>query len=378
MPFHLLDTTMFYARHGGGVKRYLFCKHAWCLRHHIQHTIVVPGKRSAQTQDDVVTIASPQIPFSGGYHFPLNLPAFAKIIEARSPDIIEAGDPYQLAWLSRAIAHKRHIPITAFYHSNLARLVALRLGQSFAPLARRYIKALYSGFDLVLAPSQTLVEELKNLGIGSAVHQPLGVDAESFSPQKKQDDIRKQLCLPPNVKILVYAGRFSKEKNIPVLLETMRLLGSNYHLLLIGSGMRIPELANVTHIRYLANSEALARILASCDALLHAGDQETFGLIILEAMACALPVIGIQKGGVAELVDERSGFLVQEAYAPLLAEAVCCLFSKDWQSMGRQGRQKVLEQYQWHHVLSLLMHKYAALLGVASVTREQPKLHIAN
>jgi len=162
-------------------------------------------------------------------------------------------------------------------------------------------------------------------------------------------------------------------KNIPVLLETMRLLGNNYHLLLIGSGMRIPKLANVTHIRYLANSEALARILASCDALLHAGDQETFGLIILEAMACALPVIGVQKGGVAELVDERCGVLVQEACAPLLADAVCCLFSKDWQFMGRQGRQKVLEQYQWHHILSLLMQKYASLVGVAWVTSEQPK-----
>lgn len=375
MPFHLLDITMFYARHGGGVKRYLFCKRDWCLRHGISHTILVPGRKTACTQN-IMTIASPLIPFSGGYRFPVNMLRFTKAIKELKPDILEVGDPYQLAWLSQSVSKRGNLPIAAFYHSDLPKLAALRLGKHFESLGRHYVKKLYSGFDLVLAPSQRMVDELENIGIRHVVHQPLGVDVELFHPQKKQD-IRKQLGLSPEVKLLVYAGRFSKEKNIPVLLETIGLLGNDYHLLLIGSGMRIPKLANVTHLRYLASSEALAKMLASCDALIHAGDQETFGLIVLEAMACGLPVIGIRQGGVMELVDEHCGLLVEQAKATILAEAVRMLFSEDWARLGQYGREKVLKRYQWNHVLSLLMQKYASLLGVVLTLDEQPHLHLA-
>ena len=147
--------------------------------------------------------------------------------------------------------------------------------------------------------------------------------------------------------------------------------------MLIGSGMRIPKLANVTHVRYLTSSEALAKMLASCDALIHAGDQETFGLVVLEAMACGLPIIGIRQGGVVELVDEHCGLLVEKPKATLLAEAVRMLFSEDWARFGQYGREKVLKNYQWNHVLSLLMQKYASLLGVALMLDEQPHLHLA-
>ncbi len=375
MPFHLLDITMFYARHGGGVKRYLFCKRDWCLSHGISHTILVPGRKTACTQN-IMTIASPLIPFSGGYRFPVNMMRFAKAIEQLKPDILEVGDPYQLAWISQSVSKRSNLPIAAFYHSDLPKLAALRLGKHFESLGRHYVKKLYSGFDLVLAPSQRMVDELESIGIRHVAHQPLGVDVELFQPQKKQD-IHKRLGLSPEVKLLVYAGRFSKEKNIPALLETIGLLGNHYHLLLIGSGMRIPKLANVTHVRYLTSSEALAKMLASCDALIHAGDQETFGLVVLEAMACGLPIIGIRQGGVVELVDEHCGLLVEKPKASLLAEAVRMLFSEDWARFGQYGREKVLKNYQWNHALSILMQKYASLLGVALTLDEQPHLHLA-
>ena len=93
---------------------------------------------------------------------------------------------------------------------------------------------LYERFDVVFAPSRLMCSYLNSLGVRHAIHQPLGVDAEIFCPQRRTLDLRKKLGLARDTRLLVYAGRFAGEKNVPILLQAFAQLGRPYHLLLIG------------------------------------------------------------------------------------------------------------------------------------------------
>jgi alpha-1,6-mannosyltransferase len=116
--------------------------------------------------------------------------------------------------------------------------------------------------------------------------QPLGVDLQTFHPGARDKGLRAELGIAEDTRLLIFAGRGSKEKNLPVLLKCMQRLGPRYHLLLVGSSMPAVVPDNVSVIDGFCPAATVARLMASADALMHAGDQETFGLVILEAMAC--------------------------------------------------------------------------------------------
>ncbi|MEO5573936.1 MAG: glycosyltransferase family 1 protein [Gammaproteobacteria bacterium] len=362
---HLLDMTLFYAPQSGGVKRYLTAKHAWLQGHaHVTHTLLVPGEiNSPRRRSSVVTMRSPILPFAQGYRLPVNLRDWRHAVRELKPDLIEAGDPYHLAWLALREGQRLGVPTVGFYHSDLPRLLAARLGITAERYAQAYVKQLYSHFDRVLAPSRVLVERLHNLGVSNVHHQALGVDTRLFHPDLKDNSLRQRLGLPPATRLLIYAGRFSREKNLPVLLKAMALVGREYHLLLVGGGHKLPAQANVTVWPYRADTQELARLIASCDALVHPGDLETFGLVVLEALACGLPVIGMAAGGVAELVDATVGLLVPPRNPSALAEAISGLYQLDMHQLGLNARRKVEDHYSWDEIMPQLLGHYAGLLG---------------
>jgi len=111
------------------------------------------------------------------------------------------------------------------------------------------------------------------------------------------------------------------------------------------------------------DQRALAAVLAGCDLLVHPGDCETFGLIVLEAMACGLPVVATSGGGVAELVDDETGILAHPNDVDSLAGAIEAIYTRDMAGMGAQARRKAQEQYDWRQVFPQLMHRYGSLLA---------------
>jgi alpha-1,6-mannosyltransferase len=286
-------------------------------------------------------------------------------LHSLEPDLIEVGDPYQLAWAALKVGRARDVPVIGFYHSDLIRLIGSRLGGWMAPGVGRYVANLYKRFDLVLAPSQTMVESLRAHGVERVAMQALGVNTQLFHPRYRDPNLRLRLGLSDDTRLLVFAGRFAREKNIPVLLEAMERLGPRYQLLLVGSGGRLRLPANVRRYPYIGSGEALARLMASCDAFVHAGDKETFGLVILEAMACGVPVVGVAAGGVGELVDETVGMPVARSDPKLLAEAVAGLFERDVWQLGQRCRERVEAGYGWDQVLKTLLDSYQLLTGSA-------------
>jgi alpha-1,6-mannosyltransferase len=119
----------------------------------------------------------------------------------------------------------------------------------------------------------------------------------------------------------------------------------------------------VTHIPFQHDQRQLARLLASCDVLVHPGDRETFGLIVLEAMACGLPVVATNKGGVAELVDAETGILAEPNDVASLAGAIEAIYQRDMARMGQAARRKAVERYDWNEILPQVVGRYEALVG---------------
>jgi alpha-1,6-mannosyltransferase len=360
---HLVDATMFWSATGGGVRRYLLAKHAWLARHTAwQHTIAAP----VVDQPGMAALPSVSLPGSGGgYRLPIRRRALAQTLESLQPDLIEAGDPYRLAWASLDAAHARHIPAVAFCHSNLELLAATLAGPRLARVAmrtaRRYVRRLYSHFDLVLAPSEVMRLRLLDCGLDRVACQPLGVDTQVFHPARSSAMWRNQLGLSPATRLLVYAGRFASEKHLDVLVEAVRKLGAPYVLLAIGTGPMPPSGDRVLVRPYESDPMALARMLASADVFVHAGDQETFGLAVLEAMACGTPVVARAAEGLAELVDDNVGAAVQDDLPQSYVDAISNLFMHDRNGASRRARERA-EAYDWNQLLPILLTHYRQLL----------------
>ena len=172
-----------------------------------------------------------------------------------------------------------------------------------------------------------------------------------------------ELGLADTTRLLVFAGRGSREKNLPVLLDCMRRLGKHYHLLLVGSHMPTHVPANVTIINHFCPATQVARLLASADALLHAGDQETFGLVILEAMASGIPVVAVAAGAFTEIVEPGYGRLCTPNDGQAMARAVRELFDAGASALGQQARRHAEQHYAWDSVVSGLLAHYRAVLG---------------
>ena len=150
----------------------------------------------------------------------------------------------------------------------------------------------------------------------------------------------------------------------------MRLLGPRYHLLLIGGDQVMPRAPNVTALGYQQDNHQLARLLASSDVFVHAGVQETFGLVVLEAMACGLPVVAARAGALPELVDDSVGATFEPRDPEDLALMVSAQFERDRDAAGRAARKRA-EAHGWDTTFTRLMARYSPLMTQPAMLERQ-------
>ncbi|GCB02517.1 glycosyltransferase family 1 protein [Ralstonia sp. SET104] len=372
---HLADVTMFWAAESGGVKRYLRAKHDFLRSTQWRHTLVVPGTADDATNEIAVVPGVP-LPLSHGYRIPLRAGPAVRALCALSPDLIEAGDPYRLSWAAVHAGARLQVPVAAFYHSDLPAFFR-RLGGPPAELAAAaYARKLYPHFDTVFVPSRYIAQKVAELGVQRIELQPLGVDTRLFHPARRSLRWREQLDLPRDARVLLYVGRYAPEKNLHVLCDAVDKLNDGSVLVTIGSGPVPPSAPRGKHVRALAyegDAHHLAAAMASADVFVHAGDQETFGLVALEAMASGVPVVTCAAGGLSELVNERVGYAVPRCRADDFAQALQAMRQRDPVALAHAARRHAM-QYDWRAVLPQLLQRYLALLGrQAGTAAETPQ-----
>lgn len=370
-PTRLVDTTMLYAPQSGGVKRYLLAKRDWVAanRPRLRHNLVLPGRKDAHDGQGLWSIYTAPLPFGKGYRWPVSKVAWMERLIRRRPTLIEAGDPYTPGLAALRAGETLGVPVVGFCHTDLPALAALHLGEwAEEPVRRRWAR-IYSQFDAVLAPSRFVAERLQEAGVEAAQALTLGVDTGLFRPELADPaGLRARLGLPADHRLLVFAGRPAREKRIDVMVEAVEKLDRGTTLLLVGAGEAAPPSDRVIGLPYLQDPGALARLLASCNGFLHANPDEPLGLIVLEAMACGLPVVGVRSGGVAETVDSEVGELAEASEPAALAEAVDALFRRDLGDLSRRARARAVARHSWPAVFENLMAVYAGLTGDANFT----------
>jgi alpha-1,6-mannosyltransferase len=375
----LVDTTMLYAPRSGGVKRYLLSKKAWieANRPGVSHSLIVPGARHKAGADGVVRLRATKLPFGDGYRWPTSVKRWSAWVAAMKPSIIEAGDPYTPGQGALEAGQRVGCPVVGFCHSDPAGLAALHFGEwAKKPVEKRWAR-LFSQFDRVVSPSRFIARRLEEAGVDNIVIRPLGVEIDTFRPERRDRQwLLDRLGLDQDARLLCFAGRPAKEKNVDVLIEAVQKLGAPYHLVLVGAGSGMPDEDRVISLPYETDPRAVAKIIASGDAFVQANDKEPFGLSVLEAMACGRPVVGVNAGGVAETVDDTVGQLAARAEAADYAEAVEALFARDIEAIGRAAREKAVSQFAWNRVFEDLCAVYGQLTGEAAFMTPDAELQL--
>lgn len=371
---HVLDTTMLYSPSGGGVVRYLLAKRRWLTRHtSVRHSLLVPGERGGRGLHGETFIACRAM-LGRRPRVPLDIRSWSRAIAEHRPDIVEIGDPGPIALAAFRARREAGMPVIAFCHTDLERDARARYGIVAARTVKTYARRVFTNADRVLTPSDYMRRRLDDWGVRDVAVCPLGVDAEVFHPSRRACELRAMLGLAPATRLCVYAGRFAPAKNLPLLVDAFRLLGRPYHLLLIGDGPCLPPLpSNVTVMPFQADPKRLAALVGGADAFVQAGERESFGLAVIEAMACGVPIVAVADGAAPELVTPDCGVLVRAGSAGRFADAVAALYDSDRETMGANARVRAERHFGWERVFRSLLQQYAAVVrgSAALAVREQ-------
>jgi alpha-1,6-mannosyltransferase len=379
--------TQSYAPTGGGVRTMLHAAHEWYrARGDGAHVLIVPGAADEVRRDGniaVHTVASPLVPGSSTYRLLLRSPHVLRLLRAEMPDVVEVHCAYNLPWT--AMLHRRRCGgiVSGIYMTDLP--VAYvetplrpRLGSRPARAARRiveqYVRTLYRRCDVAVAISPTMRDRLIALGVEHAQCVPLGVDLDTFHPSRRDDALRERLGVAPGELLLVYAGRLDSEKRPDVVLEAFARLPRSFGavLALIGDGPlserlleRGREIGRVHVLPFEQDRAALARLLASADVYVSAMAHETFGLSVVEAQACCLPVLGVRAGAMVDRVPELPqpiGLLVEPDSPQALADGILHTPRDEWRRMGQRGRDHVAAEFSWSRTFETLEDLYRTAL----------------
>ncbi|HVB30792.1 MAG TPA: glycosyltransferase [Gemmatimonadaceae bacterium] len=378
----VLDITEFFGETSGGVRTYLFEKAKYVEAHpELRHVVVVPGRRDAITETRGMRcyrLGGPRVPTQAPYRFMLATRSTRRIVEHERPDVIEVGSIGLVPWLLRQATRGTEVPLVAFYHSHLPRMIApspehaaphRRLAEQ---LAWRYLRALDRQFATTIVASDFVARELAAAGIDRTTRVPLGVDLALFNPALRARGAwtRRMAGLSTRPMVL-YVGRLARDKELETLIDGWRVAESRMdaELVIVGNGPRAGALrarARGLRVRWLphvASRTRLAHLMAAADLCVAPSSVETFGLAALEALASGVPVMCADRGGVAEMVQRSgSGAAFATASPDSVAETLRALLQQNLPALGLRGRAYAEREHDWQAVLARLFIVYGGLV----------------
>jgi glycosyltransferase involved in cell wall biosynthesis/predicted metal-dependent phosphoesterase TrpH len=279
------------------------------------HEIEVIGT-DANVDRRLPAVSEIELPFYAGLK--LGVPSVFAVAEAlteRRYDLVHVCAPGPAGIVAALIARVMGLPVTGSYHTELQLYARMRSSdERVEQIVRALLANFYARCRVVLSPSHAADESLRELGIPTdrVARWDRGVDLERFNPARYAPGV-----LPPGFNVL-YVGRLSREKGIDLLAEAFLIARDHdprLRLVLAGRG---PEeetlrrrLGSAATFLGWVEGDKLAQAYASADLFMFASTTDTIGQLILEAQASGLPVLAVDAGGPAELIEDgRSGCLV--------------------------------------------------------------------
>jgi glycosyltransferase involved in cell wall biosynthesis len=225
------------------------------------------------------------------------------------------------------------IPTAGIYHTDFPQYVRILTEDAYLEtLTWSFMRWFYGELDLLYVNSACYRTAWIQRGIDPSKIQILarGLDTELFHPSRKDPEFWQKRGAQHGLPVLLYVGRVSKEKNFDVLLAAWRRLPTgSASLALVGDGPHLNELRHLfpeaIFTGYLAGTE-LAAAYASADVFVFPSTTDTYGNVVVEALACGLPCVVSDQGGPKDLVvDGQTGFVTPAHRADAFAQALLTL-----------------------------------------------------
>jgi glycosyltransferase involved in cell wall biosynthesis/predicted metal-dependent phosphoesterase TrpH len=247
---------------------------------------------------------------------------------------IHSATPGPMGLAALAIARILKLPIYGTYHTALPQYAhQLSDDNSLEDLVWRYVIWYYNQMDVVYVPSHATGQELIAKGIEAQKIQfyPRGTDTERFHPSKRNGFFKTRIPLTTDPLLLLYVGRVSREKNLPVLVNAFQQVAqerSDVHLVVVGDGPYLSDMKTAlaglpATFTGIMEGEDLTQAYASSDLFVFPSTTDTFGNVVLEAQASGIPVVVTDQGGPQEnLIPDETGLIIPANNADMLSDAI--------------------------------------------------------
>ena len=336
--------------------------------------VVHPDYGKAPASPDHHLVKSRALPFYKEVSVPL--PPFGaahRAIDAFQPDLIHVATEITLGWSGLQYALRKRVPVVSSFHTNFDQYCDhYRLGWAKG-MAWRYLRWFHNETLETYVPSMATISDLQARGFERLVLWPRGVDGTLFRPDRpKRTRVRESLGFGPDDVVIGHVSRLAAEKNVLHLAEALRAVGEsrpNVRFLFVGDGPERAELEkamgpNARFVGY-QGGEDLADYYSASDLFAFASLTETFGNVVLEALASGLPVVAVRAGGVGEIVRSgETGILVEPSSPPSQMTSALLGLVDDLalrREMAESARTYALSQT-WDSIMGRLRDRYLAVV----------------
>lgn len=309
------------------------------LRKRGHKVMIVAPEIDGSGKKEYGVVRVPAIKHVNGTDFAVNLPVPAlvsKVMEAFKPDIVHAHHPFLMGDMAMRLAGQYRIPLVFTYHIMFEQYNDFLLNSE---AGKNFVVELAAGYsnlaDHVIAPSDSVKKVLRKRGVKTPVAViPTGVMVKKFK-QGKGERFRRKQSIPPGAFLAAYTGRMSPEKNLEFLARAAAVFlkrNPKAYFAAVGRGPSLSAMRKIFTDAGVKDRIRFAGILRGGDLLdaYHAMDvfafaskSETQGMVLTEAMAAGVPVVGLDASGVREVVrDRKNGRLVLREEELVFARAL--------------------------------------------------------
>lgn len=335
----ILMVTNTFTPHVGGVARSVsaFSEKFRQLGHQV--LVVCPTYEHTESTKDVLRLPAIEHFRHSDFSFPLPIPTGVhRRIDEFAPDIVHAHHPFLLGDTALRVGAERGIPVVFTHHTQYDKY-AHHFKRGDSKLTQTFINVLDVGYcnlcDAVVAPSQTVAEDLGARDVTTRIEViPTGIDV-AFWNEQVTPSARQEYGIPTDAFVVGHVGRLAGEKNIPFLAQSVaRFLADRPKAWFVVAGVGPCEadilMACEKHqvsdrllIYGIMSLAELRRLYQSFDVFAFASKSETQGIVLAEAMAAGVPVVGIDAPGVREIVSDRiNGRLLHQENTAAYVEAL--------------------------------------------------------
>jgi glycosyltransferase involved in cell wall biosynthesis len=322
------------------------------------------------------------IPMYRDLRMGLALPgSLARMWRRTRPELVHIATEGPLGWAALRAARRLRIPTSSDFRTNFHLYSAhygLRVAQ---PLALTYLRWFHNCTALTMVPTRTMHEQLAGAGFRNLAVVGRGVDTQLFAPARRSEALRRAWGARPGDLVVLYVGRLAPEKNVGLVLRAFAVLRKAHpaaRLVLVGDGpQRASMMASHRDAVFTGwqRGADLARCYASGDVFLFPSMTETFGNVVLEALASGLALAAYAHGAAQEHVQhEHNGLLAafgrQDEF---IAQALRLATDRQLRARLREAAWRCASALAWEGILQQLER---ALMATAR--RDEPPRHAAH